>query len=302
MFKIGKKKKVKKEQTPEAPQQQEESVAGNSAFVGSYPGKPWEKLTDIHHGRGSRIKFLNKEEQKLVVEISIKYFKFTGKEFPKARLKIQEEFDRDDPTLADDFFTRAIFTEKRLAVRAYLSNAEGRYISHDRSLKLLKNIADAALDFEVGAIDYYINEQLQTELIVGDGTEVVSENGYWFSHTHPAKTGVTSNFLPSTQDLDVMLLTARAHAQHLEKFETDYYVFRDVGFTKVTIKTSMEAPPSPAKIEHIDIEYSCENEIEGQAETHLKKIKFHLRTRHALKEDQIEISNKTGIDLPANKC
>lgn len=273
----------------------EKPIDEDSAYVGAYPGKPWDKLTKTRPGRGSRIKFLSDEEQQEIVRIAQKYFGFKGSEFPKARISIQEALDKGESTLANDFFTKAAFLEKRLTTRAYLSNADGRFVSHDRAFELLKYFADTGLDFEIGVIDYYIDNNLKSEFIVGDGTEVISENGYWFSHTHPAKAGVTSNFLPSTQDLDVMLLTARAYAQHLNKLETEYYVLRDIGMTKVSIETSIEPPPSQAKIEKIKIEYQCTGEIDEPTDAHLKRLKMHLRTRHNLREDQIFMSLRARL-------
>jgi len=128
-------------------------------------------------------------------------------------------------------------------------------------------------------------------MIVGDGTEVVSPNGYWFSHTHPAKSGVTNNFLPSTQDLDVVLLTARAYAQHLQKLETEYYVLRDIGMTKISIITSIGPPPSQAVIEQIKIEYSFTGDLDESIEKHLRLINMHLRTRHNIKDEKLEIAS-----------
>jgi hypothetical protein len=268
----------------------------DSAYVGAHPGKPWEKLTNIHHGRGSRIKFLTEEEQKEVVEIAKQYFEFKGKDYPKARTCIQEKLDKPGSQQTETFFSTAPFLKKRLLTRAYLSNSEGRFISHNRALQLLKYFAEAALDFEIGAVDYYIDDNQKTELIVGDGNEVVSENGYWFSHTHPAKKGVTSNFLPSTQDLDVILLTARAYAQHLAKLKTEYFVLRDIGSTKISVETSIEPPPSQAKIEFIELEYSSTEQPDKSIDNHLKLLKMHLRTRHNIPDEKIEIISTPILD------
>lgn len=285
MIRIRRKKEKEDIKAPEA----EKPIADDSAFVGAYPGKPWEKLTHVRPGKGSRIKTLEAEEQAEVLKLARKYFDFTGHDFPGARKSIQNHLDKCDQ-LAENFFGSAIFTEKRLIVRAYLSNAEGRHVSHDISLKLLKYIADAGLDFEVGAIDYFFENGLKTEFVVGDGTEVVSENGYWFAHTHPVKAGITSNLLPSTQDLDVMLLTARAYAQHHDIFETEYFVLRDIGHTKVTIETSMKQRPSQPEIIGISIDYACKNEPDQTVNDHINKLIFHLRTRHRLGADQITLN------------
>lgn len=289
MIRIRKKKEVHEEDSQEV-LHEDKPIPDDSAYVGAYPGKPWEKLTKTRPGKGSRLKVLSNEEQKQIIEIAGKYFGFKGGNFAEARLMIQKELDKGESNIAELFFARAFFPEKRLAIRAYLSNAAGRHISHERSLKLLEYFAEAGLDFEVGAVDYYIEDKIKTELLIGDGTEVVSENGYWFSHTHPAKAGVTSNFLPSTQDLDIMILTARAYAQHLEKYESEYYVFRDIGMTKVQIATSLKQRPGQAQVESVKIKYLSNVKENEDIKSQLSKLKFHLRTIHNIADKKIEIN------------
>lgn len=292
MIRIRRKKKKKCDECTScvpAKSKETEGIESDAQFVGAYPGKPWERLTNIHHGRGSRIKILEPVDQQKVVVLAKQYFRCTEDDFPHARLAIQHVLDQPTTDQTIQFFQRAQFLEKRLVMRAYLSDADGRFVKPDAALPLLKHCADAGLDFEVGAIDHYIDGERKTEFVVGDGTEIVSDKGYWFAHTHPAKAGITNNVLPSLADLDVMITTARGRALHLDFSEHEFYVMRDIGGTRVTITTSKGPPPSSAVIENVVIEYYFKGSEGSPLKDHAARLVMHLRTRHKLAAEQIEV-------------
>lgn len=270
-----------------------EGVESDAQFVGAYPGMPWERLTNIHHGRGSRIKVLDSDDQKKAVVLARQYFGFQQDDFPRARIAIQNVLDRPDSDEAKDFFQRALILDKRLVVRAYLSDADGRFVDPKAALPLLKHFADAGLDFEVGAIDHFIDGERKTEFVVGDGTEVISDKGYWFAHTHPAKAGITNNVLPSLADLDVMITTARGRALHLDKDEHEFYVMRDIGNSKVSILTSKGPPPSSAVVEKVVIEWYYQGEADKAIQDHAVRLVSHFRTRHKLEAERIEVKRSS---------
>lgn len=277
---------------PAKTEEKDDSAVGT--YVGAFPGNPWERLTQMRHGRGSRVKNLSTEEQGKVILLAQKYFQFTKGNFAQARLKIQAALDHPSEGVSATFFQTALFNEKRLAVRAYLSNASGRFIEADSALPLLRHFADAGLDFEIGAVMHVINGAQKMEIVLGDAREVSSDVGYWFAHTHPAKTGITNNILPSTNDIDVMMATARALAQHLNQVESEHHVLRDIGGTKLHITTSIGKRPSAPVIKSVKLEYYLlGGEIDESIETQLKALKTCLRTRHGLKEEQIEIVQST---------
>jgi len=296
MIKIRRKKKAA-EPAPEEHACKECPMPESDAFfAGAFPGKPWKRITDTKYSRGFALKVLNGEEQTEAVKLAVQYFGYTGGDFPQARLCIQRELDDPASDRRGDFFKAAPFLHKRLILRAYLSDADGRFITSASALELLKNIAQIGLDFEVGAIDHYIDGKRKTEIVVGDGTEVVSDKGYWFSHTHPAKSGVTNNVLPSTADLDVMISTARSYAHHLEKYDTHYYVMRDIGSSRVTIKTSVSGKPSSAKVEQVTIEYFFSGGEDESVDAHIAALKTHLRTRHRLDAERISVNRRSTIN------
>lgn len=269
------------------PQEQDEKV--DSFYAGAYPGKPWQKLTDTRYAKGSIIKILSAEEQALVLAIARKYLDPLVKDFPRARLAIQKHLSDTNSALTSEFFTRASFLEKRLAIRAYLSDADGKFISHDAAIPLLTHIADSGLDFEVGAIDHIIDGVTKTEIILGDGVEVVSDKGYWFAHTHPAKRDITNNFLPSTKDLDVIIATARSRLLNLKENITENFILRDIGRTKVSVHATLIAEPAEISIDEIKIEYEYSGEMDLTIEEHIKALKNHLKMRHHLKPEKIKI-------------
>ncbi len=303
MIRIRKKKCAKEPCGEEAPCKEAPQVEADAFYAGAFPGKPWDRLTKIRHARGLVVKILNEDEQKRVIELARRYFALNGKDFPSARMAIQNVLDQPHSAAAVFFFKTAIVTEKRLVIRAYLSDADGRFVSPEAALPLLSHVADAGLDFEVGAIDHYIEGQRKTEFVVGDGTEVISDKGYWFAHTHPAKTGVTENVLPSTGDLDVMIATARGLAHNLRKTELVNYVMRDIGATRVTVTTSIGPRPSPAKVEHVTVEYYYAGGDDPSINAHVTKLATHLRTRHHLSHDRISITRRSTRDdvLRANR-
>lgn len=290
MIRIRKKKGVEEAGGEEHPCEECVEGAPDSFFAGAFPEKPWKRLTQVKYKRGAALKVLNDEEQGETVKLARKYFAFKGDDFPRARIAIQKALDDPGSPLAAAFFERAQFLEKRLVIRAYLSDAGGRFISHQAALPLLKHLAHVGLDFEVGAIDHYIEKEQKTEIVVGDGTEVISDKGYWFAHTHPAKAGVTNNVLPSTADLDVMIATARGYAHHLDKMETSYYVLRDIGGSRVSIWTYKVGKPASATIDRIQIEYYFEGRKDKSVEAQAAALVNHLRTRHHLKTEQITSS------------
>jgi hypothetical protein len=291
MIRIRRKKKKCDECETCAPAKprETEGIESDAQFVGAYPGMPWERLTNIRHGRGSRMKILEPEDQKKVVDLAKKYFGFQQNDFPRARIAIQSVLDRPDSDEAKVFFQRALILDKRLIVRAYLSDADGRFVDPGAALPLLKHFADSGLDFEVGAIDHFIDGERKTEFVIGDGTEVISDKGYWFAHTHPAKAGITNNVLPSLADLDVMIMTARGRALHLDEDEHEFYVMRDIGSSKVSILTSKGPPPSSAVVEKIVIEWHYQGGADKAIQDHAVRLVSHLRTRHKLQSSQIEV-------------
>ncbi len=295
MIRIRRKKKCAEERCEDhEPCGDKPPIESDAFYAGAYPGKPWERLTNIRHGRGSTIKILNDREQAEAVRIARAYFGFQGNDFPRARLAIQEALDDPRSERAMTFFERAIVTEKRLAIRAYLSDADGRFVAHEAALPLLRHVADAGLDFEVGAIDHYLDGERKTEFVVGDGTEVISDKGYWFAHTHPAKPGVTNNVLPSTADLDVILSTARSLTNNLRATELVNYVMRDIGASRVTVATSIGPPPSQAKIERILVEYYFSGGDDPSIAAHAAKLASHLRIRHRLTADQVKLVRRNS--------
>jgi hypothetical protein len=271
-------------------------VEPDAFYAGAFPGKPWDRLTSLRHARGSIVKILNEDEQGQVIELARRYFAFRGKDFPSARIALQKALDEPRSAAAVSFFSTAIVTEKRLVIRAYLSDADGRFVSHEAALPLLTHVADAGLDFEVGAIDHYIEGARRAEFVVGDGTEVISDKGYWFAHTHPAKAGVTENVLPSTGDLDVMIATARSLAHNLRKTELVNYVLRDIGGTRVTVTTAVGPRPSPAQVERVVIEYFFSGGDDPSITSHATKLATHLRTRHHLRREEIAIKRVSNRD------
>lgn len=294
MIRIRRKKKKCDECESCAPTKSKvtEGVESDAQFVGAYPGMPWERLTNIRHGRGSRIKVLEPADQQKVVELAKLYFGFQENDFPRARIAIQNILDKPESDQALAFFQRAHVLEKRLVMRAYLSDADGRFVKPDAALPLLKHCADAGLDFEVGAIDHVIDGERKTEFVVGDGTEVISDQGYWFAHTHPAKAGITNNVLPSLADLDVMITTARGRALHLDKNEHEFYVMRDIGSTRVMITTSKGPPPSSAVIEKVAVEWFFKGGGDQGIKDHATRLVVHLRTRHKLQAEQVEVKRR----------
>lgn len=294
MFRIGKKKKVKKEDisASEDNSAQQSEKSGDTLYAGTYSGHPWKKISELQYRPKRAIKNLSKEEQSTIIEIAKKYFLFSGKLFAQARKQIQEFLDNSEHEATITFFSTADFNEKRLALRAYLSNADGRFISQKSAIDLIQRIAFVGLDFEVGIIINYIDEEFKAEIIVGDATEIVSKNGYWFAHTHPVKKDFTINILPSKQDIDVILLTARAYAQHLAIFKTDYYVLRDIGMSKVHVNTYMKKEECIPEIVKVSIEYNLEDE---NIIKHANDLRLYLRMKHHLKENQITINSVDQI-------
>lgn len=274
-----------------------EGVESDAQFIGAYPGMPWERLTNIRHRRGSRIKVLEPDDQQKVVELAKRYFDCQENDFPRARLAIQKILDDPNSDQALDFFKRAQILEKRLVMRAYLSDADGRFVKPAAALPLLKHCADAGLDFEVGAIDHYIDGERKTEFVVGDGTEVISDKGYWFAHTHPAKAGIINNVLPSLADLDVMITTARGRALHLDMNEHEFYVMRDIGGTRVLITTSKGPPPSSAVIEKVVVEWYFKGDADRAIQDHAVRLVTHLRTKHKLGAEKIKVVQR---DTPSD--
>ncbi len=293
MIQIRRKKEKPKGQALGSIKESPKKESGGT-YVGAFPGKPWERLTERFHRRGSRLLTLSDEEQREVVELARRFFGCVNDDFPRARIAIQTALDAPTEKAARHFFEVTLFPEKRLVVRAYLTNASGRFIEHENALALLTHIANAGLDFEVGAIDHVIDTELRTELIVGDGTEVISATGYWFAHTHPARAGVTENILPSTQDIDVMVLTAHAWAQHGHRWETEYYVLRDIGGTRVRIETNKPEGPAPATIEGVAIAYWFDGDDASAVDRHRRALEAHLRMRHHITADQLTVRRESS--------
>jgi hypothetical protein len=289
MIKIRKKKQVEEAGPEQQPCDECVEGGGDSFFAGAFPEKPWKRLTRVKYKRGSALKVLNEKEQGEVVSLARKHFAFKENDFPRARITIQRAMDDPDSSFAAAFFERAQFLEKRLAIRAYLSDAGGRFIPSNAALPLLRRFAEVGLDFEVGAIDHYIENERKTEIVVGDGTEVISDQGYWFAHTHPAKSGITNNVLPSTADIDVMIATSRSYAHNLNQMEKRYYVLRDIGGTRVSVMAEKAGKSASATIEQVTIEYFFSGGEDKSVEAQATALVSHLRTRHRLKPDQISV-------------
>jgi hypothetical protein len=289
MIRIRKKKQAEEVGSEQQPCDECVEGGGDSFFAGAFPEKPWKRLTRVKYKRGSALKVLNEKEQGEVVSLARKYFGFKESDFPRARISIQRAMDDTESSTVAAFFERAHFLEKRLAIRAYLSDAGGRFIPSAAVLPLIRHFAEAGLDFEVGAIDHYIENERKTEIVVGDGAEVISDQGYWFAHTHPAKSGITNNILPSTADIDVMIATSRSYAHNLSQMEANYYVFRDVGGTRVTMKTAKAGKSASATIEEVTIEYFFSGGEDKSVEAQATALVSHLRTRHRLKPEQITV-------------
>ena len=268
---------------------QREKVKPDAFYAGAFPGKPWERLTNIRHKRGKTVQILSPEEQAQVIDIARRYFSFEGSDFVSARIFIQREIDDVGSHNSDRFFKASAFAEKRLLIRAYLSDAEGRFVHPEIVLYLMKRFADAGLDFEVGAVNHFINKEKKSCLTIGDGREVISDEGYWFAHTHPVRQGITNNILPSLADIDVMLATAMSYAQNINLFETEYYVLRDIGASRIDVYTSKTGQPSSAKVENIRLSYYLEVDPDKSIDAHISKLVSHIRMRHRIHAGQISV-------------
>ena len=183
-----------------------------------------------------------------------------------------------------DFFAKLSESDFKIFMKAYLSRADGRFLGYDNALLVLRLISTAGFETEIGLVEHCIDKRFTMEVIIGDKRNVVSETGYPFAHTHPARKDIIYNVLPSKQDIDLMIMTARARSKNIKKHCSQFYVLRNIGYSHISVKTNAK---EDVVINSFKAEYFCKFDDHSTIESHIAKLKNHLKTVHGLLDDAI---------------
>ena len=183
-----------------------------------------------------------------------------------------------------DFFAKLYESDFKIFMKAYLSRADGRFLSYNNALLVLRLISTAGFETEIGLVEHCIDKKFTMEIIIGDKRNVVSETGYPFAHTHPARKDIVYNILPSKQDIDLMIMTAKARSKNIQKHSSQFYVVRNIGYSHISVKTDAK---EDVVINSFRVEYFCKCDDNSTIENHIAKLKKHLKTVHGLSDDDV---------------